>query len=88
MSGALIWHQSPPFLSQEVGDCQTNIYTPVPPTFSGIPLPKSWAVTCLPSDQHTAVCRDELALGIAEQHLVGARNLRALGSVSDRGQQL
>lgn len=88
MSGALTWHQSPSFLSQEVGDCQRDMYTPVPPTFSGVPLPKIWAVTCLPSGQYAAVRRDELALCIAEQHLVGAGNLGGLGSVTDRGRQL
>lgn len=78
----------PPFTSREVKDCWTDVYTPAPPTFSAVPLPTSWAVTCLPSAQHTAVGRDELALRIAEQHLVGAGGQGGLRAVAGRGQQL
>lgn len=56
--------------------------------FSEVSLPTSWTVTCLPNAQHAAVGRDELALRIAEQHLVGAGNQRGYGAVAGRGQQL
>lgn len=39
-SGALTWHQSPPFLSQEVGDCQTDILHPSATNLFWGPSPK------------------------------------------------